>query len=109
MLATFAVLAGSLFAPLAGASMDWSKQDYDLYVGDFNGDGKADVLYIAKDPSKPSGIALSDGAGPNVPWQSWQSNYLGIPWYGNNYTVIVADFNGDGKADILLQRNAPGD
>jgi RHS repeat-associated protein len=91
------------------AATDWSAQDYDLYAGDFNGDGKADVLYIAKDPSKASGIALSDGTGPNIPFQSWPANYLGIPWYGNHYTVIVADFNGDGHADVLLQSNTPGD
>ena len=98
-----------LFARVACATTDWSSQDYDLYAGDFNGDGKTDILYIAKDPSKTSGIALSDGSGPNIPWQSWQSNYLGIAWYGNNYNIIVADFNGDGKADIFLQAVKPGD
>ena len=30
---------------------DWSTQAYDLYFGDFNGDGKTDLLYIAKDPA----------------------------------------------------------
>jgi len=88
---------------------DWSKQDYDLYAGDFDGTGLQGILYIAKDPGKPSGIALSDGSGPNTPWQSWQSNYLGIPWSGNQYNVIVADFNRDGRADIFLQRKTPGD
>lgn len=87
----------------------WDSQDYDLYTGDFNGDGRTDILYIAKNPSVPSGIALSDVNGnPTVGWQSWQSNFLGIQWSGNAYKVIVADFNGDGKADILLQSVAPG-
>jgi YD repeat-containing protein len=86
----------------------WDAQDYDLYFGDFNGDGKTDVLYIAKSPSGVSGINLSDGTGPNIPLQSWQSNFLGINWSANQYTVIVADFNGDGKADVLLQSNTPG-
>ena len=94
---------------VAHATTDWSTQDYDLYSGDFDGDGKVDVLYIAKDPSKPSGIAKSDGNGPNIPWQSWPGNYLNIQWSGSTYTAIVADFNGDGKADVLLQRNTPGD
>ena len=104
-----AIVLGWLGAPTARATTDWSTQDYDLYSGDFNGDGKDDVLYIAKDPSKSSGIALSDGTGPNIPFQSWPSDYLGIPWSGNHYQVIVADFNGDGHADILLQSNTPGD
>jgi hypothetical protein len=94
---------------LSSAQTTWNAADYDLYAGDFNGDGKTDILYIARDPAKVSGIATSDGAGPNTPWQSWQSNYLGIPWFGNHYKVIVADFNGDGKADILLQSTSPGD
>jgi len=90
------------------ATTEWNAQDYDLYTGDFNGDGKTDVLYIAKDPSMPSGIALSDGTGPNIAWQSWDSNFLGITWSGNAYNVIVGDFNGDGKADIFLQSAVPG-
>ncbi|MDB6107637.1 MAG: hypothetical protein JWO52_7636 [Gammaproteobacteria bacterium] len=88
---------------------DWSTQAYDLYFGDFNGDGKTDLLYIAKDPAGISGINLSDGAGPNIPLQSWSSNYLNIPWSGNRYTVIIADFNGDHRSDLLLQSNVPGD
>jgi len=49
------------------AATQWSAQDYDLVSGDFNGDGKTDILYIAKDPGKVSGIALSDGSGPIFP------------------------------------------
>jgi len=93
---------------LAHATTEWSAQDYNLYSGDFNGDGKTDILYIAKKPNMPSGIALSDGNGPNIAWQSWPSDFLGINWSGNAYNVIVADFNGDGKADIFLQSVTPG-
>jgi FG-GAP-like repeat len=94
---------------IAHAATEWSAQDYDLYSGDFNGDGKSDILYIAKKPNLPSGIATSDSTGaPNTAWQSWGSNYLGINWSANAYNVIVADFNGDGKADIFLQSKAPG-
>ena len=84
-------------------------QDYDLYPGDFNGDGFTDLLYIAKNPNNSSGIILSDGTNLAVSLQSWSSNYLGISWSSASYNVIVADFNGDGKADILLQSKTPGD
>jgi RHS repeat-associated protein len=93
----------------SGATPQLDAQQYDLYTGDFTGDGQTDILYVAKDPSLPSGIAVPDANGnPTVSWQTWQSNYLGIQWSGNAYKIIVADFNGDGKADILLQSAAPG-
>lgn len=94
---------------LVHAQSDWSAQDYDLYPGDFNGDGYTDLLYISREASRPSGIVLSDGTGLNTSLQSWGNAYLGIPWSDGSYNVIVADINGDGKADVLLQRKTPGD
>jgi hypothetical protein len=95
-------------SPSAWAATEWNTTEYDLYPGDFDGDGKTDMLYIAKDVARASGIARSDGSGPNIPWQSWPSNYLGIPWTAIS-KVIVADFNADNRSDILLQRSTPGD
>src|SRR5204862_3891192 len=60
-------------------------------------------------PSLPSGILLSDGTAPTIAGQTWASDYLGIPWSSNAYTLLVGDFNGDGKTDIFLQSNIPGD
>ncbi len=105
-------LTGALLASSAvEAATQWDANDYTLYSGDFANDGRTGVLYIAKSPSNPSGIARSnpDGSGPNMPLQSWASNYLGIPWSSNQYKVIVADFNGDHCADIFLQSIVPGD
>lgn len=89
---------------------DWSTQDYDLHLGDFNGDSRDDVLYIAKAADKGSGIVLADQSGNlTLSHQVWASNHLNIPWYGNVYRAIVADFNGDSRDDILLQKQSPGD
>ncbi|MGH8137695.1 MAG: FG-GAP-like repeat-containing protein, partial [Steroidobacteraceae bacterium] len=87
----------------------WSNEDYTFYAGDFNGDGFTDILYIGRNASLPSGILLSDGTAPTIAAQTWASNYLGIPWSSDAYTVAVGDFNGDGKTDIFLQSNVPGD
>jgi hypothetical protein len=91
------------------AATPWNAQDYDLHSGDFNGDGKADLLYIAKSPASSSGIATSYESNLNTIWQSWPSNYLGIPWHGGQYSALVGDFNDDGKSDVLLQRATAGD
>lgn len=89
---------------------DWSTQDYDLHIADFNADSRDDVLYIAKAADKGSGIVLADQSGNlTISHQVWASNYLNIPWHGNLYRAVVADFNGDNRDDILLQKQSPGD
>lgn len=94
---------------LSHAAVSWDAQAYNLYAGDFNGDGRSDILYIAKSSGGISGINLSDGSGPNTPLQSWASSHLNIDWSGNQYNVIVADFNGDNKSDLLMQKSTSGD
>ena len=108
-IASFALAFSTMLLASLAVATDWSTQDYDLYPGDFDGDGKTDILYIAKAVEKASGIARSDGVAPNQIWQSWPSNYFGIQWYGDMYVAVVADFNNDSKDDVLLQRRTPGD
>ncbi len=63
------------------------------HTGDFNGDGKADILLRNDDGSVAlwlmNGTTLISGAGLLGPNSGWSVTH-------------VADFNGDGKADILF-------
>lgn len=65
---------------------------YPIASGDFNGDGKADVIF-----AQPLGIAYGNGDGTLGTFQQ-------IPFPNNvNYgQAQVADFNGDGEPDLAL-------
>ena len=98
-----------LSCALAEAATPWDAETHHLAFGDFNGDNRTDLLYIAKSPSLHSGIALSDGALPSIDLQSWPSNYRGVAWHSSVHLPIVADFNGDGTDDVLMHRQSAGE
>jgi RHS repeat-associated protein len=71
--------------------------------GDFNGDGKTDILFVSQ--SGAATLWLSTGTGFTEVNPSVASGSTGSSDWGK-YVVYVGDWNGDGKADILLI--APG-
>lgn len=67
-------------------------------VGDFNGDGRMDIITFTRDNPNAVGdvyVALSDGTrfGKSQKWNDWFA-------INQDETVIIGDFNGDGKDDI---------
>ena len=89
------VLASSDAAREFAAYATWSTGHSSAdKVGDFNGDGKTDVIQV--DASGNARVWLSTGAG-FLPATVWAT--------GIGQTYQIADFNGDGKADIV-QLNA---
>ncbi len=82
-----------------------------LYVGDFNGDEKSDILRQEKgswskdDAVRTADVLLSQGNGNFTRTTLPDSFALN----GNFTNLYVGDFNGDGKSDILRQEKGDWD
>ncbi|MBX2979736.1 MAG: VCBS repeat-containing protein [Flavobacteriales bacterium] len=75
---------------------------HQILVGDFNGDGKTDLL-TRHGTTSPWNIAYSTGSGfIERPFTQF-STYVNLG--GTPDMLRVADFNGDGRSDILHGRN----
>jgi hypothetical protein len=69
-------------------------QPYSVAVGDFNGDGKADLV-VANNRSKNVSVRLGNGDGT---FKARKNYAVGR----KPQSVAVGDFNGDGKADLAV-------
>jgi hypothetical protein len=72
---------------------------YSLAVADFNGDGNLDIV-VANENQNPSTVSVYLGNGDGTfraPIDSDTTSY--------NEFVVVGDFNGDGKPDIVVIEN----
>jgi len=74
----------------------WGK--YKLLTGDFNGDGKADLLWNYDGVQNRTFVALSTGGGSFsfLPAQVHPNGH-----WGEGYTRLIGDMNGDGYDDIV--------
>ena len=71
---------------------------YSVAVGDFNGDGKSDLVTADENDSTAS-VLLGNGNGT---FQAKRSFGTG----SQPYSVAVGDFNGDGKSDLVTADEA---
>ncbi|MGH9206050.1 MAG: FG-GAP repeat domain-containing protein, partial [Acidimicrobiales bacterium] len=99
---------------------NWSVIDANVYAGDFNGDGRADLLIQALPvhldsmdgtpaysyPANMNGVVLAQSGPKPVRLsgvQSWSRNGFGVDWSPLSNNLVIGDFNGDGRSDVLLQ------
>ncbi len=84
--------------------LDWSADRSTLTVGDFDADGRADTLVRSNQDLGQHTVVLSDELGaPASGPQAWRDGYLGRTWNSQQVAVYSGDFNGDHRADLLVQ------
>src|SRR5262249_43141593 len=99
---------GQIFWQQWAANITWA----DVRVGDFDGDGKSDLvarvkekgaLFVSRnfDPSHTSTPAAARPSGSQLFWQHWPA---AITWAD----VRVGDFDGDGKSDLVARVKETG-
>jgi hypothetical protein len=78
-----------------------SSNGYNIILGDFNGDGKTDIIWCNAHSNNTC------AAGPSAPWYLWTSNGDGtfqsqsLPNGFDTALGFAGDFNGDGRTDVL--------
>ena len=88
--------SGSLGAPVVAANVSFTPSM--LTRGDFNGDGKIDVVV--------AGIKLAVFSGQGNGSFSAEQAYALPATGGNLVNLAVGDFNGDGRADVVVLMGA---
>ena len=88
-------------SPLSTANMmDATNGNYGVVLGDFNGDGKTDILRWGNTASD-NRLWISNGDGTFAPVPAFNLTTTRLFSNDGCYSSVVADFNGDGVADIL--------
>ncbi len=84
-----------------GYNQGWRVTDNPRFMTDVDGDGKDDIVGFAGDGVY---VATSAGSGFN-PAQLWIANFGGFAsaggWDTSKHPRMMADINGDGKADVV--------
>ncbi|HMT92091.1 FG-GAP-like repeat-containing protein [uncultured Thiothrix sp.] len=89
-----ALSTGTSLAPKTLWKTQFALGNEEAAVGDFNGDGKTDLVSLTHNHLRQIYVALSNGTSFDAPslWFSLKTAQDGIP--------LVGDFNGDGKDDM---------
>ena len=80
----------------------WDKQKW--LVGDFNGDGKDDLVNIYRKSDGKAAVWTHFSSGEGF---EYQSSYDRMAGFWDEQEWLVGDFNGDGKDDLVNIYQAP--
>lgn len=95
-------LGSSGYVKLSNSSVLVGKR----FIADFNGDGKSDVLVVKEDKSYK---IVSINRLISAPWIELEVIGAGIlDQYSPTKNLLLGDYNGDGKTDILLPTDEGG-
>jgi hypothetical protein len=72
----------------SGGSLDYDAAASNLALGDFNGDGKLDVVVVARNVN----VLLGNGDG----------TFHAPVGYVGGHSIVTGDLNGDGKLDLVV-------
>jgi len=95
----------SASAVLTTAALTSADGKYATYIGDFNGDGKADVLRTHTEVFTRNQLWYGTGAG--FAYHGSVISDRALRSTDGARRSYIADFNGDGKTDLLLGAEAP--
>ena len=87
------------FTPDLGAQFDGIGAVTDLQVGDMDGDGVEDPIYLVPDHMGTNGTEW-----PHIGWMNWSGSAMvssWIPTCADADELILGDSDGDGRTDIL--------
>ncbi len=84
-------------SPFPNTGYSVSANDYKFLTGDFNGDGKTDLIHFVNNTYAHTWISNGNGT---FDIQSPFPN-TGYSVGANDYKFLTGDFNGDGKTDLI--------
>jgi hypothetical protein len=92
----------------------WQWGLLDFFAGDFDGDGKDDVIYSSRGPNGDPGLgwfrSTSSGATASLASPIGFSVALPAPWWNTHRLKwTVGDFNGDSKDDLAVVSGSQAD